>query len=292
MPKGTSPLAGEKPKPKRRRSKPAQAVASAPAPITPPARFISVEKQVPMKQKKTSWVFAGLQLLFAVAVIVGAYFLFHQVQKISEEARKREMVVQEQLKAQVGEVQEKFDMLIDTWQKQKTDELSATARKDFSVAGTSMSGSHLARLGELELSGTHHRFSANPDIFGTAGGLLWTCSKPLVVDENGYCDVIEVAGVQAIESVDVLYDANDSIDRIMKQVQIPLPNGEYFVWVVDLGTPVIEGRDVFAPVDEDAQKQAVTEYVRTILKHEDLPEVLAENLNAFDDLIEHLRLQP
>ncbi len=288
MPKGASPIEGEKPKPKRRRTiKPKAQVPpvvaiQAPAPVST-ARFVKV-------QKKTSWFGGAIQVLFAIAVIVGAYFLFHQVQKVREEAKKREAVLQQQLKEQVEGVQGRFDLLIDTWQKQKADELSATARTDFSVAGTAMTGSHLARLGALELNGTHFRFSANPDIYGTEGGLLWTCSNPLVVDENGYCDVIDVSGVQAIESVDVLYDANDSVDRIMKQVQIPLPNGEFFVWVVDLGSPVIEGRDVFAPVDVDAQKEAVTAYVRTILKHEDLPEVLAENLDAFDDLIEHLRL--
>lgn len=289
MPKGTSPVAGEKPKPKRRR---AVKSVSAPilAPITTQARFISVEKQVPMKKKKTSWLFAGLQILFAIAVIVGAYFLFHQVQKISEEARKREAALQEQLQVQVGVVQEKFDTLIDTWQKQQADEEQANRRVEYSIAQTTLTGSHIAYLGNLGMDQGKYVFSANPDIWGEIGVSIDTCKAPLSVDENGYCDVIESVALKAIERVVVERNEDGEIIRLVKQVTVPVSEDTAFRWSVDLGTPVIKDRDVFAPVDADAQKEAVSAYVRTILKHEDLPEVLAENLNAFDDLIEHLRL--
>lgn len=266
--------------------------ASTPA-SAPSARFVEVTRTIPAR--KTSRVLVFVQLAFAAALVFGAYLGYHELSRVREESSQREAALRAQLGEQVGSVQERFDSLMALWDRQKETDTAQTKRQSGALPLSGVTVSYPASLSAMDSKDGKTVFAANPDLWieETANfePSALSCGKPLQITKDGYCDKSQVAGVDAVERV-VVEREGESIKRIVRSLAFAVgkDNAVLVKISVDLGTPVLEGRDVFAPTNTKDQEAALELFLRAILKKESLPEVLKENIALFEDLISHLRL--
>lgn len=309
--KATKPAAKpkRKPAPKKKKAAVAKSVAAetAPAPVLferpepvkaepkPAARMVEAKKSRAPKKSSVALVF--VQLLFAAALVVGAYFGWHELSRVREESAQREASLRAQLGEQVGSVQQRFDSMVALLeaQKQKEQEKKAPVKRlDALLPLSGVTIVYPETLAGADTKNGKTTFAANPDLWVEEitdfKKEVLSCTKPLQISADGYCDNISIFGISAVERV--LVDRSESSIRVLRTVSFASgkDNKVLVRLTVDLGSPVVAGRDVFAPTDPKQQEQALQTYFRSLLKKESLPEVLTENIALFDDLVAHIRL--
>ncbi len=283
--------AARKPRVRRKAAIKAEPIEAAPA--AAPARFVEVTKTV--HARKTSWVWVIVQLAFASVLVVGAFVGYHELARVREESAARETALRAQLGEEVGSVQERFDSLMALWDRQKETDQAQTERKEETLPLSRVVVSYPAFLSGMASKDGKTVFAANPDLWIEEStefkATVLVCAKPLQITADGYCDNVAVAGQDAVERVTVEREG-ESVSRVVRSVAFVVGD-ESKVLVklnVDLGSPVVKGRDVFAPTDTEQQEASLESFLRALLKKESLPAVLNENISLFEDLIAHLRL--
>lgn len=282
-------LIGEKPKtkarrkpaarPRKRKEEPSAVYVEpvAQESARPQARFVSA--QVAPKRRPSAAVLV-LQLVLCLAVGIGAYFGWQQLMDVRRETSSKAVSLKHEVSGELSQMQKRFDDLLKEWEKQEK-EGERNNLVPYRNEALAVSFQYPASLGQPIEEAGKITFSANADIWVMVTPLAATsrlvCDNPLQIGPDGYCD--------GNERVWAEYGEDGKLERIMMSVWL-LEQGDKAVEAfVDLGTPPVSGRDVFAPVDESAQEASLEGYYRAILKKESLPPIVAETLLQFGLLV-------
>jgi len=259
---------------------------------------------------------AGL-VLFVLLVIVLLAGAFYRTQQVSVKTDEKTNNLREDVSTEVSTLKDKLQNLTQQIEDQKR-EREEEKRKQYTVTALGLKFMYPAELGDVteeiltQAEGEDLQeslmltFSGNPDIWlsaSTAGyldetGIIYTgetenlrslCPDPLAVSENGYCDFMNIMGQQSIEQAIVL--GGDSITNIVKSVPVNISGEKYTGLTVNvsLGLPPVSGRNLFAPTTDDSTEEGLEEFLRNVIKEDNLSLVTIENLNAFEEIVTTLQ---
>lgn len=279
------PATARKPR-KPRARKPKQEAAAKPVETT--ARFVEVKT-------RRSGAASLVVSLVAVCVVAGAgYYGWQQLTRLRQESSKRDSELGMQVSTELAGLQAKFDSLMTEWDKQRREKELLTTQKNVEFAALGIRFDYRAALGDAIISESNVvTFSGNPDLTISAfepDEVAKACTAPLRVTKDGYCDETAIDGIQRVERVYAEYNEDDSLSRVVLAFSWIINDESVLRLTADLGTPALEGRDVFAPADAQAQAEQVEAYYRMILKGETISVAVDENITYAREIAASLRL--
>lgn len=275
------------------------------------------EKKAKSSSGSGGKMMAFLVLIVLFALAAGALYQAQQAKTLQKDTAD---TIREDVSSEVSFLKEKLQNITAQLEEQRR-QAEEEKKTDYVNADAGITFSYSTELGEVKeealLSdekenpqpvGLNLTFTSNPDVWITAvtpeyeaenpavytGGeekLRNLCNDPLAIDEDGYCDFTTVMGQETIEQVLVLRE-DDRVTNVVKTVPLNI-NGRYtgLTLSVSLGLPPVSGRNLFAPTEAEDTEAAVDEFLRNIIKEDQLSLVTRQNLMAYQMILETLKQQ-
>lgn len=264
--------------------------------------------------KSAGIVGAGILLLAAAA------FAVLQSQQSGQEAKMAAENVKSEIGGEVDGLKQRLQALTEELQKQQKEQ-EEVKMSNYTSGKLGLVFQYPSELGSVEETATDPdpekandeyytlTFSANPDIWfiasakgykgdrpfvydGATADLKTRCSKPLEVTDDGYCDVLTVAGQETVSEVKPL--GEETLLNVVRSVPLNLTSSPYNGMTVNvgLGLPPVTGRNLFAPTDENKQQDALASFYRNLIKGSGLSLVVKDNIAAYEAILGTMRSQP
>lgn len=257
--------------------------------------------------------FIPMLAVLLIVVVVGA-FAWNKAQKALTHSEQTATDLRTQVDGEVSGLKNRLQQLADELQAQKQKE-QQQAFIDYRNDDIGVAFRYPQTLGQIQekvddvdgkktLSLT---FTSNPDLWlvasvadhdadnafiydGSEQNLAARCKQPLIVTENGYCDLISVMGMQTVEEVRPI--GEDTLLNVVKTVPLNVASGAYSGLTVNvgLGLPPVTGRDLFAAPEEQELQASLEQFYRNLIKREQLSLVVRENLNAFQSILTSMQV--
>lgn len=291
--------------------------ASTSTPSKKPITFTAERKKKKSSSKMGVFFFFLLIVLFG-AVAIGMYYQNESLMKQTETSTQ---TLREDVNSEVASLKSRLQMLTQELEKQKEEDngLMQYVNEDLGIAFD-----YPKELGEVQLDSTEQvvdpeipaeqlmmvTFSNNPDVWllltsagyddqagiaylGGEPNLPSLCSNPLDVTIEGYCDFVSVATQDTVEVVSILGEEENK--NVMMRAYVNLPEASVYsgaTIALGLGTPPMTGRNLFAPSESSDDEASMIDYLRNIIKEENLSLITKQNIEAYNAIRDSFKLVP
>lgn len=279
----------------------------------PEGRVISATAK---PKRKSSWSVVIVQVCLLLVFVAAAHAGWKQLIRVRQEAASDAQGLRSEVSGELSHLQSRLDALMQEWDRQEQ-EKERDRLLSYELSRWRMSLKYPAAFGQPDVKSVSASddvlpyelltFSANPDVWLVsvpadttskdpllaAESPLFVCENELEITNDGYCDAYEVHGRRVVESVWPEYGEDGVLQRVLMGVSWQSEGvGPVIRAFADLGSPYVADRDVFAPVDEQAERASLEGYYRAILKKEGLPPVVQESLMHFSALADSVQILP